>query len=166
MSELPISYSAELMPLKTITNLLQRFIPQTRMQDMPDITSTSYRKGLDGPSDTGGVMESPHRGGRKVQSRRQRISSEASTSESLTVMGEKAKTDSASAKADILRRHRRRRTPTDRAKGLMKNGSWNVHLRTPSTKRRKTKNRRTKQVRTPAGRTSEDIGRTSNTITG
>ena len=152
------------MALKTITNLLQRFIPPTRMPDMADITTT-YRKGLDRPSDTRRVMGNPHRVVEKVRSRRKGTIIEVPTSETLTVMEENSKTDSGSAKAETLRRHARHRAPTDRAKGLMKNGSWDVQLRTASSRRKKTKKRPPKPVRSLSGRTSGHVGRMANIIT-
>ena len=153
------------MPIKTITELLQRLIPQPRIRDISHITNITCGRGLNRPSDTGRVMESPHGVEREVQPRRKSTIPNALAFESRARTEGKPKTDSQDAKAETLRRHTRRRVPTDRAKSLMNNGSWDVHLRTPSRKRRKPREIRAKRRRNSNVRNSEDAERMSNSIT-
>jgi hypothetical protein len=156
------AYLAQLMPLKTITKLFQCFIPQTRMHDMPNITTITYGRGLNRPSGTRRVVQNPHGVGRTVQPRRKNTIPNPLTFESRAGTEEKPNADSQYVKAETLRRHTRRRVPTDRAKRLMNNGSWDAHLLRPSSKPKKARNRSAKLARKPNVRNSEDAGRMSN----
>jgi hypothetical protein len=149
-------YLAPLMPLETITKLFQRFTSQTRTHDMPDTTNITYGRVLNRPSVTRRVMKSAHQVGRKVPPRRKIIIPNASALENRAGTEGKSETDSQDANAETLRRHTRHRVPTDRAKGLMSNGSWDVHLRTPSRKRKKPRRIPANGTSNPNVRNSED----------